>query len=319
MKNSFIQHIKELNRNYLVLQGDENGTEPDFQMRMAAEADIPVFLKLQIRQIDCRLTYYYDSSGKVSLEEWLEHRLMQRKELEALFHGLFQAYEAAEVYLLDGDRILLSPSCIMVNGEGIAPQFCYGTEGGKSFLEGIEELMQYLLTRLDHSDAETVRAGYTLYQYSRKAQCTIKEMIQVFECGRSNGIWVEGETNLTEEGEREGLSADTVWDSGLPAVVSGEKGSLLSAEPVSGLQIDDKMMEYKKHSTQVSGLQWLLLSVLSGALALIGGIYCLIGFENSGQGGWGLLMFGIVLLMGICIWGMYWFYRENSLLNMKKQ
>lgn len=323
MMNTSIQNVKEMNRIYLVLQGEENCTEPDFQMRMAAEADIPAFVKVQIRQTDCHLAYYYDISGKVSLEEWLQHRLIQCKELQALFQALFQAYEAVETYLLDANRILLYPSCIIVNGEGMEPQFCYGMEEKASFAESMQELMQYLLTKLNHSDEETVRVGYTLYQYCRKEQCALGEMLQVFASSKGQRSWNEGgsEQRSIEGTENQGeLFSDTVWDCGLPAVVSEEaEERLLSVDQTAGRQSVDRIWEYENATKHISGLQWLILSVLSGGLALFGGIYCLIDQVVSGQGGRGLLLLGIVLLVAVCIWGMYWFYRENSASNMKKQ
>lgn len=311
-----VENIKEMNRSYLVLRGEENCTETDFQMRMAAEAEIPVFVKVQIRQIDCHLEYYYHISGKVVLNEWLQHRLISRKELQALFQALFQAYEAVEAYLLDADRIVLHPSCIVVNGEGREPQFCYGTEGEHSFSENLQELMQYLLTRLNHSDEETVRVGYTLYQYCRQEQCVLGEMLQVFETGRGQDTWGNGLSNQypAADGEdRKEACPDTLWDSQLPVVLSREEAEekLLSSGEAGVQKSAEGLLEHKSQAGHVSGWQWLLISVLSGVFALLGGIYCLAHKPDSGQGGMGLLLIGIVLLVAVCLWGIYWFYREN--------
>ncbi len=310
-----IQKIKEMNRNYLVLE-EESGTEADFQMRMAAEGDIPVFVKMQIRQIDRRLEYYYDISGKIPLNEWLQHRLLSSRELEALFQALYQAYEAAETYLLDAERIVLMPSCIAVNGEGTEPQFCYGTAGTSSFSENLRELMQYLLTRLNHSDEKTVRVGYTLYQYCRQEQCNLGEMLRIFEKDRVQETWGNESLNrhpAAEEADSPEDGADTLWDSQLPVVFSREEAEerLLSAGKTAAAGGSQEPGEHTAQGEQISGWQWLLLGILSGLFALFGGIYCVLHKSDPGQGGRGMLLMGIVILGAVSLWGIYWFYREN--------
>lgn len=313
---SNIQIIKEMNRSYLVLQGEENCTEMDYQMRMVTEVPIPVFVNLQIRQTDCHLEYYYDISGKISLEKWLQHQLMNKKELEALFQALFEAYEAVETYLLDADRIVLSPSCIMVNGDCTKVQFCYGADTEGTFFTGLQELMQYLLTRLNHSDGETVRIGYTLYQYCSQEQCAFSEMLEVFENHRADNLWKgqlchqRSDVSHTEQND---VGTDFMWDSKLPVVLSKEEAEeTLCPTGGEGAQKDHNSFGgHKDQRKHFAGKQWLLLGVLSGVLALIGSVCDLNQKNNSGQGGSMVLRIAIVLFAVECIWGLYRYYREH--------
>ena len=277
---SKIQIIKEMNRSYLVFHGEEDDTETDYQMRMAAEVKIPVFVNLQIRQTDCHLEYYYDISGKFSLEEWVQHQLMNKKELQALFQALFEAYEAVEAYLLDADRIILAPSCIMVNGDCTKIQFCYGADTESSFFTGLQELMQYLLTKLNHSDKETVRVGYALYQYCKQEQCAFSELLEVFESHKAENTW-ENESIHQHQGvsdtDKKDIHGDFLWDAKLPVVLSREEAEekLYSAGRTPEQKADDRFSKYKEHGGGFLENPWLLLGILSGVLVLVVGIYYL--------------------------------------------
>lgn len=316
MKNHKIQTIKEMNRTYLVIQETEEHTETDYQMRMAAEADIPVFLPVQIRQIDCDQAYYYDISGKASLEEWTRHRLVTRQELQVLFQALNQAYDTAESYLLDADRICLSPACIMVNGEWSQVQFCYTVMEEGTFTIGLQALMQFLLTRLDHQDKETVFVGYTLYQYCRQDQCTIGEMLQVFDIGKMQKAGQHDLWNPYPDTEADAVNAvypEDLWEEDMTVVLSeAEARERLLAVPAEGNRESSCLRQQNRGKGKL-GWQWLAVSILAGVLALLGGLYCLQYGVSLRQNGGGLLILGVLALAAESIWGICRFYRSPML------
>lgn len=313
MKGHKIQTIKEMNRTYLVVQETEEHTETDYQMRMTAEADIPALIPVQIRQVDCYQAYYYDISGKVSLEEWARHRLVTRQELQVLFQALYQVYGTVESYLLDADRICLSPACIMVNGEWNQVQFCYAVTEEGTFTAGLQALMQFLLTRLDHQDKETVFVGYTLYQCCRQDQCPMEEMLQVFDTGKMQKT---GQNNLwnpypdTETDTVDAACQEDLWEGDMTVVLSeSEARERLLAVPAEKSR-ENGCRIHQNRGKGLLGWQWLAVSILSGVLALLGSLYCLHYGVSLWKNGGGPLILGIIALAAESIWGICKFYKS---------
>lgn len=297
-----IQYVREMNRNYLVLHGEENQVEIDYQTRMVLENNISVFADMQVRQIDCHLEYYYEISGKITLEQWMQKQLIGRQELQALFIALCRAVQAVNEYLLDADRVFLNPTCILLDSVSLQVQFCYGAAAGTPFLEALQELMQHLLTRLNHNDEETVRIGYTLYQYCQQKYYAIEEMLSVFETERRrDGESYESRPDLSTNEKPYGAGGmDNLEETAILSYEENPNGFFYGEKEEMALQ-----MENRNAADRYTGWQWLLESILTGLLAVSAGVYYYIRKEV-------LILFLFVLLIVLCLWGGYRFLREKG-------
>ena len=67
-----VRYQRELNENYLVLEDTCPGDE--YAVRMLAENEIPGFLKMKRKQMDRTWSFYYEISGRQSVQRILERR-----------------------------------------------------------------------------------------------------------------------------------------------------------------------------------------------------------------------------------------------------
>lgn len=263
---------KEWNRNYLVMTGEEGKIMADYQMRMIQENRIPVFLPLLVRQVDSHLEAYYDMTGLQTLEQWMEHRLIRAEHLRGIFEALQQAEKATEDFLLEENRILLRTDCILIQPENRNVFFCFGFEAEGELIGGVRELMQRLLTKLDHGDQESIRIGYTLYQNCQQEPCTVTELAAICYSGKKAAAEVP-------ESEEE-WGGDTEVLTELPAYVphhsyrepAQEYGRTVPRAFAEDVSVSPTEIQEREAKAQ---RRWTIWSVVTGAGALVFLILCL--------------------------------------------
>ena len=89
-----VRYQRELNENYLVLEDTCPGDE--YAVRMLAENEIPGFLKMKRKQMDRTWSFYYEISGRQSVQRILERRPVSSEELRRRFCGIDAALQTLE-------------------------------------------------------------------------------------------------------------------------------------------------------------------------------------------------------------------------------
>ena len=113
---------------------------------------------------DNREMLWYDITGRQALEVILESRELNHA---MLCHFLMQLYEAAETleaHLLLSGALLLRPECIFTDYGWNQIYFCYYPGNEENLSHAFGNLMEYLLTKLDHKDERAVETAYGIYE-----------------------------------------------------------------------------------------------------------------------------------------------------------
>lgn len=173
---TYIQN--DLNQSYLILEGTESGQE-DYQTIMLRENHIPGILKTDVRNLDNQSCYYYDISGKTSLQTWCEQGVMRYEEMKHLVEDLLMAIENLEKYMLDGNGILLEPQFIFYDRKRY--YFCYYPFHPESAKEAFHQLTEFFVRKVDERDDEGVRFAYTFHKATMEVHYSIAEILKRLE------------------------------------------------------------------------------------------------------------------------------------------
>ena len=83
-----------------------------------------------------------------------------------IIQGLLQVLIQLEEYLIPADQICLDWNYIYLDPVSCYPSFCCLPAAEKELEQGIRELLEELLPRLDHQEQTGVSVVYELYQYA---------------------------------------------------------------------------------------------------------------------------------------------------------
>lgn len=170
--------IKEnLKRTYLVLAGEEKD-EDDYQILMLKENEIPGVLKTDIRYVDNQSYYYYDISGKISLNMLYEKEHLGCEEMKKIVWDLLMAIQNLKKYMLDENRILLEPEFIFTDKETYF--FCYYPPCEEGAKEAFHRLMEFFVKQVDYEDEEGVRLAYTFHKATMEENYSVEEIMKRF-------------------------------------------------------------------------------------------------------------------------------------------
>ena len=160
-----IQYKRDLQHSWLLLRPETEGGAA-YAARMLAENAIGGLLTCHVTVMDEKEVWYYDISGRQSLEDLLEAGPLGKDMLHRLLLALWKTSEELEAYLLSPNGLVLSPEVCFCTSAGESFGFLYHPSEDHDFSESLRALARSLLPHLDRDDREGVLLGYAFYQSS---------------------------------------------------------------------------------------------------------------------------------------------------------
>lgn len=171
-----IRYKRDLNSNYMILTTQIPEKE-HYEIRMITENRIYGLLPCVHQDHEGKREYYYEITGRQSMELLYERRKLTCKQLKALLKELLRALESAKEYLLNPDHLILSPESVYLHTKTEKLHLCYYPSYGKEIRESFLDLAEYLLGKLDKEDAEGIAFGYELYQNALEPNFSLLEIL----------------------------------------------------------------------------------------------------------------------------------------------
>lgn len=169
-----IQYIRKLTASYMVLAQCEELQE--WEKKMIAHAPKGNIVFAECVQENGEKYLWYNITGKQALDAVLETETFSYDMLCNVLNGIYEAVQQLEGMLLPAQSILLSAESIFVDYRTRQISFCYYPGNPMPLPEAFRTFMEYLLTRLDHSDERAVKAAYDIYGQSSAGGVELKEL-----------------------------------------------------------------------------------------------------------------------------------------------
>ena len=169
-----IQYIRKLTASYMVLAQCEELQE--WEKKMIAHAPKGNIVFAECVQENGEKYLWYNITGKQALDAVLETETFSYDMLCNVLNGIYEAVQQLEGMLLPAQSILLSAESIFVDYRTRQISFCYYPGNPMPLPEAFRTFMEYLLTRLDHSDERAVKAAYDIYGQSSAGGMELKEL-----------------------------------------------------------------------------------------------------------------------------------------------
>ena len=195
-----VNYVNEINNNYMIIS--EEGLCPGFAEMMLMRNKIPGALKLEIEDIDDSFKYKYVINARQSMEKYFNYQAFNVESLKNFVIDLNKTMIALREHLLKEDSIYLSKETCFYNPATKEFEFCIYPENSRDFMADLREIFQFILSRVNHEDQESIYLGYDLQELTLKDNFCMDILLERI---------LRQSTNYAEEKE-ESVKPETAYD-----------------------------------------------------------------------------------------------------------
>ena len=128
--------------------------------------------------------YWYNISGHQALDSYCKMNGITHDFFEMLILCICRQLEVLEWNLVDTRCLVMDPEYIFVHSSGEEVSFILYPDTKGNFLDELRQLMEYLLTKLNHSDKQGVHKAYQIYHKTLVEGYSIADIKQAILEGR---------------------------------------------------------------------------------------------------------------------------------------
>ena len=175
-----IEYKKIFNKNYVILSDCNIADYKEcYRSKMLKSNHLDNFLPYDTRIINGSFEFTYDISSKQCIDSFYENSEFDYQTSRHIIMSLKSAFDTLNNYLLEPDYIILNPSLIYMNLATKAIYFCYCPGEKKDFYLSLKDFLSYLLSKIDHTDNNSIVLAYSLQQQTLSENYTFDDIINI--------------------------------------------------------------------------------------------------------------------------------------------
>lgn len=175
------EYRRSMQKNELLLWRDGAAKKPEYYELMFLHNRMPGVLQFTQEESGERTRYCYDVTTKQSVAERYEQEKVTREPLQKLVRDIIQIIEAGREFLIDEADYVIRPECMFFAKDSEQLFLCCYPSLQKKIREQLVGLFEYLMGRIDYSDASAVVMVYELYMRCKSESCSFAELLQVLD------------------------------------------------------------------------------------------------------------------------------------------
>ncbi len=172
-----IEFIKELDGNYLVLQGEPDGNA--FERNMLLHTRPAGLLPFRLFRTGEEPAYSYEISGRQSLSSLTQTSEIDEKMMRDVLYSIHRSCEEAASYLLRPSGLVLEPGLIFRGREGWS--FVYHPDRDEDLFAQLQKLSRFFLKKCNHEDEKTARVAYELLRVCHEENTTFSQIFELWD------------------------------------------------------------------------------------------------------------------------------------------
>ena len=175
MINREITYERDVNKSYMKIPAAiETSLDEKLIFRRAYQGILP----MEKCYVNGSGQYWYNISGWQALDAYCRLHAINQSFFETLILRICSQLEVLEWNLIDTSCLVVDPELIFVNHNGEDISFILYPDTKGNFLDELQQLMEYLLTKLNHGDKEGVHQAYGIYNITHTQGYSIEELKQ---------------------------------------------------------------------------------------------------------------------------------------------
>lgn len=173
-----MEYRRTWNQSFMIIK--EEIKKEGYELEMLKYNEIMGLLPVQTIIEEGKHCLCYDITGKKSLDSYLENQDVELKMIRRILENLIHLCRELDKYLLSEEHLLLKQEMIFVDGEAQKLYFCYHTGTQNHLKRDFRELLEELMTKLNHNHKEEVEIIYELYQRTQEENYSLLKLQELF-------------------------------------------------------------------------------------------------------------------------------------------
>lgn len=168
-------------QSYMLISGQPHSM--GYEATMIRENHIHCLLSWQYTQLNGISQFHYDITGKKALRDFFEQEGTTATAISSFFQALERAAESLEKYLIGLDEILFSIDTVYMEKDGDAWKIglCYYPSDHVTCMEGMQEIVEYLMQHVGRDQLEDLKLCYDLYDVISQTTATLTDIVSIVE------------------------------------------------------------------------------------------------------------------------------------------
>ena len=176
MNKNEIIYDRTINSSYLKIPALE---QENLDVHIMLKKEISGMIPVERCQMNGMKQYWYNISGKQALDGYVKVHTLEYSVFEHIILRICEQLEILEWNLLDGNGLMIDPELIFLNSKGEDIFFVFYPHSGRDILRDIQNLMEFLLSKISHTNHELVKVAYELYEMTLCENYHIHELKRV--------------------------------------------------------------------------------------------------------------------------------------------
>ena len=173
MINREITYERDVNKSYMKIPAAiETSLDEKLLFRRAYQGILP----MEKCYVNGSGQYWYNISGWQALDVYCRMHAINQSFFETLILRICSQLELLEWNLIDTNCLVVDPELIFVSHNGEDVSFILYPDSKGNFLDELQQLMEYLLTKLNHGDKEGVHYAYGIYNMTHTEGYSIADL-----------------------------------------------------------------------------------------------------------------------------------------------
>lgn len=185
MINREITYQRDVNKSYMKIPAV---IESCLDEKLIFRKDYQGILPVEKCYVNGAGQYWYNISGRQPLDAYCRVNPINHNFFEMMILRICSQLEILEWNLIDTSCLVVDPELIFINSTGEDISFILYPDTKGNFWDELQQLLEYLLTKLNHGDQEGVRLAYKLYDMTLAEGYSIAELKETILTARERKL-----------------------------------------------------------------------------------------------------------------------------------
>lgn len=173
MINREIIYERNVSRSYMKIPA---GIDASFDERMMLKKHLSGLLPVEKCYVNGAGQYWYNISGTQALDTYCKMKNIGVGFIEKIILSICNQLEILEWNLIDVNCMVLDPELIFIGNGSEEILFTIYPGSKHEVFSELQQLMEYLLTKVDHKDKDAVHATYGIYEMTLNQSYSIMDI-----------------------------------------------------------------------------------------------------------------------------------------------
>lgn len=173
MINREIIYERNVSRSYMKIPA---GIDASFDERMMLKKHLSGLLPVEKCYVNGAGQYWYNISGTQALDTYCKMKQIGVGFMEKIILSICNQLEILEWNLIDVNCMVLDPELIFIGNGSEEILFTIYPGSKHEVFSELQQLMEYLLTKVDHKDKDAVHAAYGIYEMTLNQSYSIMDI-----------------------------------------------------------------------------------------------------------------------------------------------